>query len=131
MITDSSCASYLEKAQRRLMEEYERVTNYLDASTEQKLINTFLDEYLGEAHSSTLLTMQSSGLVHMIRNNSMDELSMVYNMFQRRPASFELLRKHLSEFIITEGNKLVEEEVKNDEFVTKIIDLRERVNAIQ
>ena len=67
----------------------------------------------------------------MIRNNSMDELSMVYNMFQRRPASFELLRKHLSEFIITEGNKLVEEEVKNDEFVTKIIDLRERVNAIQ
>jgi hypothetical protein len=113
------------------MEEYERVTNYLDASTEQKLINTFLDEYLGEAHSSTLLTMQSSGLVHMIRNNSMDELSMVYNMFQRRPASFELLRKHLSEFIITEGNKLVEEEVKNDEFVTKIIDLRERVNAIQ
>lgn len=67
----------------------------------------------------------------MIRNNNMDELSLVYNMFSRRPASFELLRKNLAEFIINEGNKLVSEEVKNEEFVTKIIDLRERVSSIQ
>jgi len=75
--------------------------------------------------------MDSSGLVHMIRNNNMDELSLVYNMFSRRPASFELLRKQLAEFIVNEGNKLVSEEVKNEEFVTKIIDLRERVSSIQ
>ena len=75
--------------------------------------------------------MDSSGLVHMIRNNKMDELALVYNMFSRRPASFELLRKHLAEFIINEGNKLVAEEVKNEEFVTKMIDLRERVSSIQ
>ena len=74
--------------------------------------------------------MDSSGLVHMIRNNNMDELSLVYNMFSRRPASFELLRKQLAEFIVNEGNKLVSEEVKNEEFVTKIIDLRERVSSI-
>jgi len=75
--------------------------------------------------------MDSSGLVHMIRNNKMDELALVYNMFSRRPASFELLRKHLAEFIINEGNKLVAEEVKNEEFVTKMIDLRERVSSVQ
>lgn len=75
--------------------------------------------------------MQSSGLVHMIRNNNIDELGIVYNMFQRRPASFELLRKHIAEFIVTEGNKLVNEELKNDELVTKLIDLRERVSGIQ
>jgi len=129
LITDSSCASYLEKAQQRLMQEYERVANYLDASTEQKLINTFLDEYIGDAHSQTLLSMQS-GLVHMIRNNNIDELRLIYNMFLRRPASFELLRKHLADFIVNEGNKLVNEEIKNDEFVVKLIDLRERVCGI-
>ena len=102
----------------------------MDSSTETKLITTFLNEYLGDAHSLALLAMDSSGLVHMIRNNNMDELSLVYNMFSRRPASFELLRKQLAEFIVNEGNKLVSEEVKNEEFVTKIIDLRERVSSI-
>ena len=75
--------------------------------------------------------MESSGLVHMIRNNSMDELALVYFMFSRRSASFELLRKHLADFIINEGNKLVNEELKNEILVIKMIDLRERVSAIQ
>ena len=42
-----------------------------------------------------------------------------------------MLRKHLAEFIIREGNKLVNEEVKNDDLVIKMIDLRERVSGIQ
>ena len=130
MIVDSSCASYLEKGRRRLLQEYDRVASYLDASTEVKLINTFLSEYLSDVHSQTLLTMQS-GLVHMIRNNNIDELSLVYNMFHRRPASFELMRKHLADFIISEGNKMVNEEQKNDELVVKLMDLRDRVSGIQ
>ena len=113
------------------MQEYERIATYLDQSTEPKLISCFLNEYIGDAQSQTLLTMQASGLVHMIRNNNMNELALVYNMSQRRPASFELLRKHLAEFIISEGNKLVNEEVKNDELVIKLIDLRDRVSGIQ
>mmetsp|Transcript_34760 Transcript_34760/g.45735 ORF Transcript_34760/g.45735 Transcript_34760/m.45735 type:complete len:151 (+) Transcript_34760:554-1006(+) len=92
LIIDSSCASYLEKAHERLMQEYERLASYLDQSTEPKLICAFLNEYISDTHSHTLLTM-SSGLIHMIRNNNMQELALVYNMFQRRQASFELLRK--------------------------------------
>ena len=130
LITDSSCASFLEKAHNRLLQEYDRIASYLDQSTEPKLISSFLNEYIGDAHSQTLLTMQSSGLVHMIRNNNMDELAMVYNMFSRRPQSFELLRKHIAEFIVNEGNKLVQEEVKNDQLVSKLIELRERVSGI-
>ena len=80
LITDSSFAAYLEKSHKRLMQEYERIANYLDQSTEPKLINAFLNEYIGDAHSETLLT-SSTGLVHMIRNNNMEELALVYNMF--------------------------------------------------
>lgn len=43
LIIDSSCASYLSKANQRLVEEYERISSYLDGSTETKLINTFLN----------------------------------------------------------------------------------------
>ena len=67
----------------------------------------------------------------MIRNNNIAELGLVYSMFHRRAASFELLRKYLAEFIINEGNKMVNEEVKHEELVVKLIDLRERVSSIQ
>jgi hypothetical protein len=65
---DSSCSSYLTKAHARLQEEYERVASYLAPSTEPKLIEHFLREYVGEKHANTLMSMESSGLVHMIRN---------------------------------------------------------------
>ena len=58
----------------------------------------------------------------MIKNHKVDELTLLYTMFNKRPASFELLRKHLADYIIDEGNKLVQDEkLKNDDFVTKLI----------
>ena len=48
LITDSSCSDYLKLAQKRLQEEYTRITEYLCPSSEGKLIKAFLDEYIGE-----------------------------------------------------------------------------------
>ena len=73
LITDTSCAAYLDNAHKRLQQEYERINNYLSPSTESKLIAAFLNEYIGEQHSVTLLRMESSGLVQMIRNGKIDE----------------------------------------------------------
>jgi hypothetical protein len=43
---------------------------------------------------------------------------MLYGLFIRRPKSFELLRKRLSDFIVEEGTKLVQDEqLKIEEFV--------------
>ena len=78
LITDSSCSDYLKLAQKRLHEEYQRVTEYLCPTTEGKLIKAFLDEYIGERHSLTLLKMESSGLVYMIRNNQIAHLSLLF-----------------------------------------------------
>jgi hypothetical protein len=51
LIMDTSCSGYLQKAHQRLQEEYERVANYLASSSEPKLIETFLKEYVGEKHA--------------------------------------------------------------------------------
>ena len=107
LITDTSCASYLDQAHKRLQQEYERINSYLSPSTEQKLINTFLNEYIGEQHSHTLLTMEATGLVSMIRDSKIEELALLYSMFSRRDASFELLRNHIRDYIADEGSKLV------------------------
>ena len=75
--------------------------------------------------------MESSGLVQMIRNGRTDELALLYNMFSRRDASFELLRSHIRDYIANEGSKLVQDEkLKNEELVVRLIELREAINDL-
>jgi len=117
-ITVSACPQYLEKANQRLSQEYDRIQNYLSQSTEQALIQAFLDEYISDQHASNLLAMDQSGLISMIKNNKMQDLQLLYSLFIRRPKAFELLRKKLSDFIVEEGTKLVmDEQLKSEEFV--------------
>lgn len=66
--------------------------------------------------------MDSSGLVSMIRNNKITDIALLYTIFSRRPKSFELLKRSLSDYIVMEGFKLVQDEkLKIEEFVVKLI----------
>jgi hypothetical protein len=78
LIMDTSCSGYLSKAHQRLQEEYERVGNYLASSSEPKLIETFLKEYVGEKHALTLISMENSGLNGMLMDQKLDDLTLVY-----------------------------------------------------
>lgn len=72
--------------------------------------------------------MEESGLLSMIKNNRMQELQLLYSIFIRRPKSFEILRKRLSDFIIEEGTRLVlDEQLKIEDFVVQLIELRETI----
>jgi len=58
----------------------------------------------------------------------MQELQLLYSIFIRRPKSFEILRKRLSDFIIEEGTRLVlDEQLKIEDFVVQLIELRETI----
>lgn len=76
--------------------------NYLDASSERLLIATFLREYV-ENHAQTLILMDNSGLVSMIRNEKYDELALMYELFSKVQDAFASLTKHLSAYIVAEG----------------------------
>ena len=90
-----------------------------------------MDTYLNDELTEALLTKDSSGLIHMIRNNKVRDLQILYSMLSRRNDSFEILRKHLSEHIISEGSKLIEDEkLKNEELVVKLIDLNCKITNI-
>jgi hypothetical protein len=66
--------------------------------------------------------MEESGLLSMIKNNRMQDLQLLYSLFIRRPRSFELLRKRLSDFIVEEGTRLVQDEqLKIEDFVVQLI----------
>lgn len=47
-ISSSDCPEYLRKAEKRLMEELERVKNYLDESTEIKITRVVENELIKE-----------------------------------------------------------------------------------
>jgi cullin 3 len=101
--------------------------NYLDSSSEKALIKTYLQEYI-QAHALTLIQMDNSGLTHMIKNDKIEEIGLMYDMFSKVTEAFGHLKGHLSQFIISEGNKLVlDEKLKQDEFVQKIIELRDKM----
>jgi hypothetical protein len=53
------------KANSRLNEEQDRVNSYLHHSSQDKILNEFLKEYI-ENHAKTLLKMQNSGLIPML-----------------------------------------------------------------
>jgi cullin 3 len=129
-ITSSSCYAYLQRAKQRLTEELDRLLKYLDSSSERLLISTFLKEYV-ENHALTLIQMENSGLIAMIRNEKYEEIALLYELFSKVPEAFACLTKHLSAFIVSEGTKLMQDDkVKPDEFVANVISLREKMFSI-
>jgi cullin 3 len=79
----------------RLKEELERVLNYLDSSSEKILIETFLREYI-EVHAQTLINMEQSGLIHMIKNEKYNEIALMHDLFSKIANSNTALTKSLA-----------------------------------
>jgi cullin 3 len=75
--------------------------------------------------------MENSGLMQMIRNEKYEEIHLMYELFQRVPEAFGALSKHLSGYIVGEGQKLItDEKMRPDEFVSNVIALREKMMNI-
>ncbi|GJY51706.1 cullin-3A isoform X2, partial [Tanacetum coccineum] len=64
------CGGYLKETEKRLNEETERVSKYLDVQSEMKITNVVKTEMI-ETHMTQLVHMNNSGLVNMIRVTSM------------------------------------------------------------
>ena len=72
--------------------------NYLDPSTEKVLISTFLKEYI-ETHALSLIQMENSGLIAMIKNDKFDEIALMFELFSKVPEALTALSKNISNYI--------------------------------
>lgn len=67
----------------------------------------------------------------MIKNEKHEEIHLMYELFSKVPDAFQQLSKHLSAYIVSEGQRLIaDEKLKPDEFVANVISLRERMMNI-
>ncbi|KAK8949402.1 Cullin-3A [Platanthera zijinensis] len=105
-IESCDCGEYLNKAERRLNEEMERVSQYLDAKTEPKITHVVETEMIAN-HMQRLVYMESSGLVSMLVDDKYDDLSRMYSLFRRVPDGLSTIRDVMTSHLRETGKQLV------------------------
>ncbi|KAG6556425.1 hypothetical protein Mapa_002368 [Marchantia paleacea] len=131
-IETSDCADYLRKAERRLNEEIERVTHYLDPKSEVKITAVVEKEMIGN-HMKLLVEMENSGLVSMLIDDKYDDLARMYNLFRRVTTGLQTVREVMIHHLRETGRQLVmePERLKDPvEFVQRLLDEKDKYDKI-
>ncbi|XP_059670320.1 cullin-3A-like [Cornus florida] len=126
------CGDYLKKAERRLNEEIERVSHYLDAKSEAKITNVVEKEMI-ENHMHRLVHKDNSGLVNMLVNDKYEDLGRMYSLFRRVPNGLSIIREVMTSHIRDTGKLLVTdpERLKDPvDFVQRLLDEKDKHDKI-
>lgn len=126
------CGEYLKKAEKRLNEEIERVSHYLDSKTEVKITNV-VEKEMVESHMQRLVHMENSGLVSMLVNDRYDDLGRMYSLFRRVSTGLALVRDVMTSHIREAGKQLVTdpERLKDPvDFVQRLLDEKDKHDKI-
>ena len=65
---ENSASVYIRKVEQRIKEEGERAKNYLDPSTEKQIVHV-IEQELIQKHLKTIVEMENSGVVYMLKVN--------------------------------------------------------------
>lgn len=137
---NDSTPDYLIKAEDGLNEERARVADYLNSSTETKLLRVVEEEIL-ESVEQTLLEKESSGCRVLLQNDKSEDLQRMFRLFQRLENGLLPMAQIVQEFITSMGADLINrrkarldggEKDKNDDpkFVKSIIDLHDKYLSV-
>ncbi|XP_044955618.1 cullin-3A-like [Hordeum vulgare subsp. vulgare] len=100
------CGNYLKKAERRLNEEMERVSHYLDAGSEAKITSVVEKEMIAN-HMHRLVDMENSGLVNMLIDDKYEDLGRMYTLFRRVSDGLSTIRDMMTSYLRETGKHLV------------------------
>lgn len=126
------CGDYLKKAEQRLNEEIERVSHYLDVSSEVKITNVVEKEMIAN-HMPRLVHMENSGLVNMFIDDKYKDLGRMYNLFRRVSDGLSTIRRVMISHLRDTGKQLVTdpERLKDPvEFVQCLLNEKDKYDKI-
>uniref|UniRef100_A0A8C9FRH1 Cullin N-terminal domain-containing protein n=1 Tax=Pavo cristatus TaxID=9049 RepID=A0A8C9FRH1_PAVCR len=95
LMQEREVPEYLHHVNKRLEEEADRIITYLDQSTQKPLIATVEKQLLGE-HLTAIL---QKGLNHLLDENRIQDLSLLYQLFSRVRGGVQVLLQHWIEYI--------------------------------
>eukprot|EP00741_Cyanophora_paradoxa_P016671 tig00020934_g16100.t1 len=131
-IASNSCPDYLKKAEARIKEETARVAHYLDPSTEPKIRNTVETELIAK-HMRHLVEMENSGLVAMLKDDKIEDLARMYDLFRRVPQGLNTMRDVLGTHLRAVGKAVVTDEERLKDpvaFVTSLLELKDKHDRV-
>jgi len=74
------------------------------------------------------LSEEQDRLIFMLREDKFHEIKLTYSLFKRCAPALNELKSELKKYIVSEGQKLVRNEItQNDELVKQIIEFRDRM----
>ncbi|SPT20576.1 unnamed protein product [Triticum aestivum] len=126
------CGEYLKNAEKRLAEESERVSLYMDAKTADKIANVVDKEMLSN-HMQRLFLMENSGLVNMLINDKHEDLTRMYDLFKRVPDGHSTIRSLMASHVKETGKILVTdpERLRDPvDFVQRLLNEKDKYDEI-
>uniref|UniRef100_A0A453D9E9 Cullin family profile domain-containing protein n=1 Tax=Aegilops tauschii subsp. strangulata TaxID=200361 RepID=A0A453D9E9_AEGTS len=126
------CGEYLKNAEKRLAEESERVSLYMDAKTADKIANV-VDKEMLSIHMQRLFLMENSGLVNMLINDKHEDLTRMYDLFKRVPDGHSTIRSLMASHVKETGKILVTdpERLRDPvDFVQRLLNEKDKYDEI-
>nr|CCA24215.1 PREDICTED: hypothetical protein isoform 2 [Albugo laibachii Nc14]CCA26937.1 Putative cullin putative [Albugo laibachii Nc14] len=105
-LTDDSTPLYLKRVEEALTQERQRVSRYLNASTEPKVIRK-LETVLLEEAQKELIERENSGVIALMSNDKLDDLSRMFRLFSRIEHGLEPIADLVQQHITAAGNAIV------------------------
>ncbi|XP_057368475.1 cullin-3-A-like [Daphnia carinata] len=128
---ENSASVYIKKVEARINEESERAKHYLDESTEQRIV-AVVEEELIQKHMKTIVEMENSGVVHMLKCQKTDDLHCMYKLLGRVSDGLRTMASCVSAHLREEGKALVnvdESGANALNFVQSLLDLKDRYDT--
>ncbi|TSY27757.1 Cullin-3 [Bagarius yarrelli] len=97
-LAENSASVYIKKVEARINEEIERVMHCLDKTTEEPIVKVVERELISK-HMKTIVEMENSGLVHMLKNGKTEV-----------PNGLKTMCECMSLYLREQGKALVSEE---------------------
>jgi cullin 1 len=107
MSTDDTPA-YLIKAEAALKAKKKRVEDYLIGSTEPKLLSV-CEKQLLEVHQMELLNRETSGCAALLKNNKVDDLTRMFQLFGRLDEGLVPMSKIVESYFNSCGQDLMDQ----------------------
>uniref|UniRef100_A0A087YH90 Cullin-4B n=1 Tax=Poecilia formosa TaxID=48698 RepID=A0A087YH90_POEFO len=126
LMQEREVPEYLHHVNKRLEEEADRVITYLDQSTQKPLIATMEKQLLGE-HLTAIL---QKGLTHLLDENRIQDLSLLYQLFSRVRGGVQVLLQQWIEYIKAFGSTIVINPEKDKTMVQELLDFKDKVDHI-
>jgi len=131
-LEENSASVYIHKVEARINEEAERATHYLDETTEPRIVEV-VEEELIKRHMKTIVEMEGSGVVHMLKNNRMEDLACMYKLFGRVLDGHKTIGESVSSYLREEGKALVTQSTDENSqqtnavtYIQNLLELKDR-----